>query len=75
MSRPNVAALLNQIRDRGTAFSDIAFGMWIEYRISHEATQRAIKHAEAAGLVTVTRPNRARASTWTVVLRGQEHPS
>lgn len=67
---PNVAALLNELRAAGGSllFDYLAGRLWSGMRISHEATQRALKRAEADGLVTVWKGNRARAETWIVRL-------
>lgn len=65
---PHITALLAAVRDVGPDFYRVQMRTWTAHRISYEATQRAAKQAEAAGLVKMTKPNRARASTWEIEL-------
>lgn len=50
-------------------FQTLSDRLWSKHRMSIEATQRALKRAEAEGHLRVTKPNRARADTWTVVVK------
>lgn len=60
--------LLECIRDHGPHFGVVQDLLWREHRVSCDRAQANLKSAEFKGQVEVKRPNRARASTWTVAL-------